>query len=68
MATALTQALAAFTTRYRVTTWVRYEGSSVGTFVTWEDAVDAYELALENVERGYADGAELSEVKVLFTA
>jgi hypothetical protein len=45
-----------------------YEGASVTTFDTWEEAVDAYEKAVEKQLDYESDGlgVELSEAKVMY--
>ena len=64
----MANAISALKTVYRVTTWQQYEGASVESFDTWEEAVSAYEHAVEQQDAyGCHDlGIELSEAKVLY--
>ena len=65
----MANATSALRTVYRVTSWVQYEGASVQTFDTWEEAVEAYDSEVEHqLSYGRHDGlgVELSEAKVMY--
>ena len=64
----MANATSALKTVFRVTSWVQYEGASVQTFDTWEEAVAAYDWAVENQLSYMSDGlgVELSEAKVMY--